>query len=127
MYKVWLKLLVLPPQLLKMHAQGYADLAAQAWERHLCTLKNRITLYALSALCWALACVWGGTALLLWAALPVLDPHWSWVLPVLPLSAFALGGVLWAWARSLRSRPVLDEIKAQIELDLLMLQQAQSA
>jgi hypothetical protein len=127
MCKVLLKLLVLPPKLLKMHAQGYADLAAQAWESHLCALKNRITLYALSALCWVLASFWGGTALLIWAALPVLDPRWVWVLPTLPLGMSALGALLWAWARSLRRRPVLDEIKAQIKLDLLMIRPSQSA
>ena len=55
MLKLLLKLLVLPPELLKMHAQGYADLASQAWADQLCTLKNRWALFALSGVCLVLA------------------------------------------------------------------------
>ena len=50
MFELLLKLLVLPPELLKVHAQGYADLASHAWAQHLCTLKNRWVLYSLGAL-----------------------------------------------------------------------------
>ena len=84
MLKLLLKLLVLPPELLQMHAQGYADMASQAWAEHLCTLKNRWALLALSAVCTVLALVWAGVALLLWSALPQVDARWAWVLPLPP-------------------------------------------
>ena len=103
MLKLLLKLLVLPPELLKMHAQGYADLASQTWAEHLCTLKNRWALYALSGLCLVLALGLGGVALLVMAAL------------------------LWAWARRLRTRPFLRDIQTQLELDFLAIQQARAS
>ncbi len=126
MLKLLLKLLVLPPELLQMHAQGYADLANQAWAAQLCTLKNRWVLYALSAFGLLLALVLGGVALLLWSALPAIDPRHAWVLPALPAGLLLLSAVCWVWARRLRSRPVLDEIKAQIQLDMLAIRQARA-
>lgn len=127
MFKLLLKLLVLPPELLKVHAQGYADLASQAWADHLRTLQHRWLLYALSALSLLLALVLGGVALLLWSTLPAIDTRHAWVLPVLPLTLAVLSGLCWVHARRLHTRPVLDEIKAQIQLDMLAIQQAQTS
>lgn len=126
MFKLLLKLLVLPPEWLKVHAQGYADLAHQSWRQHLCTLKNRWMLYALSALSLLLSLVLGGIALLLWGTLSLADAPHVWVLWALPLGFLLSSGLFWAWARSLRMRPMLDDIKEQIELDVLTLQQAQT-
>jgi hypothetical protein len=127
MFKLLLKFLVLPPELLKVHAQSYADLASQAWAQHLCTLKNRWVLYLLGALNLLLALILGGVALLLWCALPSIDARHAWVLLALPVALLALSGVCWAWGRRLRTRPMLDEIKAQIQLDLLAIEQAQAS
>lgn len=126
MFELLLKLLVLPPELLKVHAQGYADLASQSWRQHLCALKNRWTLYALSALALLLALVLGGVALLLWAAVPLAQAPNIWVLWALPLGLLLSSGLCWAWARSLRVRPMLDDIKEQIALDVLTIQQTQT-
>lgn len=126
MFKLLLKLLVLPPELIQVHAQGYADLASQAWEEHLCTLKNRWALLALSALCSVLGLAWAGVALLLWSALPMIDARYVWVLPALPVATLLIAALLWAWARRLRSRPVLQDIQEQLQLDLLALQGARS-
>lgn len=127
MFKLLLKFLVLPPELLKVHAQGYADLASQAWARHLCTLKNRWLMYALSILSLLLALTLGGVALLLWGALPQIDKHHAWVLWALPMVFLALSGICWLLARSLRTRPIMDDIKEQIQLDILAIQQAQTS
>jgi len=126
MFKLLLKLLVLPPELIQVHAQGYADLASQAWEEHLCTLKNRWALLALSALCSVLGLAWAGVALLLWSALPMIDARCAWVLPALPVATLLIAALLRAWARRLRSRPVLQDIQEQLQLDLLALQGARS-
>lgn len=127
MFKLLFKLLVLPPELLKVHAQGYADLASQAWADHLCALKNRWVMYSLSALNLLLALILGGVALLLWSALPLNDAPHAWVLLALPLILLGLSGLCWAWARSLHVRPLMDDIKCQIQLDLLAIQQAQTS
>ena len=125
MFKLLLKLLVLPPELLKMHAQGYADLASQTWADHLCTLKNRWLLYALSVLSAGLALVLGGVAVLLWSALPSIDTRTAWILPALPLAWLAASGLLWAMAKRLRTRPLLQDIQEQLQLDLLAIQSSQ--
>lgn len=127
MLKLLLKVLVLPPELLRMHAQGYADLASQAWAEQVCTLKNRWALLALSAVCAVLAVVWAGVALLLWSALPQVDARLAWVLPALPVATLLIAVALWVWARRLRSRPVLQDIQEQLQLDLLAIQAARAS
>lgn len=127
MFKLLLKLLLLPPELLQVHAQGYADLANQAWAQHLCTLKSRWLLYALSALSLWLALCLAGVAVLLWSVLPHIDPRHAWVLPALPLGCLLLSALLWLWARRLRAPPGLHALREQIRLDILMLQKAQTS
>lgn len=127
MFKLLLKLLVLPPELLQVHAQGYADLASQAWEEHLCTLKNRWALLALSAVCSVLGLAWAGVALLLWSALPMVDARFAWVLLSLPIVMLLIAALLWTWARRMRSRPVLQDIQEQLQLDLLAIQGARTS
>lgn len=126
MLKLLLKLLVLPPELLNEHARGYADLAGQAWADQMCTLKNRWVIYSLSALTLLLALIFAGVALLLWSAMPQIDSRFAWVLPILPLTLLILSAIFWVWARSLRTRSFLDRIKEQIQLDVLMIQEAQT-
>ena len=84
MMRLLLKMMLLPPHLLKSHAQGYVDLASEVGARYLCTLKNRWVMYALSVLTLMLALIFGGVALLLWSAFPLHDAPHAWVLPALP-------------------------------------------
>ncbi|PIT80230.1 hypothetical protein [Limnohabitans sp. 15K] len=121
-----LKLLLLPPELLRSHAQGYADLAREVGASYLCTLKNRCLLYVLSALTCFLGLILGGVALLLFSAFPLQDAPYVWMLPALPLGLFFLSALCWWWARSLRLEPIFSNFQAQIQLDMLAIQQAQS-
>lgn len=125
MFKLLFKLLALPPELLQVHAKGYADLARQAWADHWGVFKNRWVIYALSALCLFLALVFGGVALLLWSALPVMHARHTWVLFALPLGFGVIGIACGLWARHLRMRPILSELQEQIRLDILALKEAQ--
>ena len=127
MFKLLLKILVLPPELLKVHAKGYADLASQAWAEHWCRLKNRWLMYALSVLSLTLALIFGGVALLLWSALPFIDARHAWILPALPLVFVVMGIACWLWARSHRTRPMFNDIKEQIQLDIRALQEVQAS
>jgi hypothetical protein len=122
-----LKLLLLPPDLLRSHAQGYAELAREVSANYLCTLKNRFLMYMLSALTFFLALVLGGVALLLWGSFPLQDAPHLWMLPALPLGLFFLSLLFWWWARSLRLEPLLKSFQAQIQLDILAIQQVQAA
>ena len=120
-----LKLLLLPPDLLRSHAQGYADLAREVGASYLCTLKNRCLLYVFSALTCLLGLILGGAALMLWSAFPLLDAPHLWLLPALPLGLFLLSVFCWLWARSLRLEPLMKSFQTQIQLDILAIQQTQ--
>ena len=93
MVRLLLKMLLVPPDLLKSHAQGYVDLASEVGARYLCTLKNRWVMYALSLLTLMLALIFGGMALLLWSALPLVDAPYGWVLLALPSACLLLSGL----------------------------------
>ena len=127
MLRLLLKMLLLPPDLLKSHAQGYVDLASEVSARYLCSLKNRWVMYGLSALTLLLALIFGGVALLLWAALPLSDAPHPWVLIALPTLSLLVSGLCWWWARTQRLQPLLSDIQAQIALDLQAIRQVQSA
>jgi hypothetical protein len=127
MLRLLLKMLLLPPDLLRSHAQGYVDLASEAGARYLCTLKNRWVLYGLSVLALLLALIFGGVAVLIWGALPLHDAPHVWVLPALPAACLLLSVMCWWRARAQRLQPLLQDIRAQISLDLQAIRQEQSA
>jgi H+/Cl- antiporter ClcA len=127
MMRLLLKMLLLPPDLLKSHAQGYVDLASEVGARYLCTLKNRWVMYALSVLTLLLALIFGGVALLLWGTLPLNDAPHPWVLLALPAACLCVSGLCWWWARNQRLQPLLKDIQAQIALDLQAIGQVHSA
>ena len=100
MLKLLIKLLVLPPELLREHARGYADLASQAWQQQLRALQLRWALYALAWVCAVLGLGLGSVSCLLWAALPGFSERHVWVMWALPLTWMGGSGVCFAWARS---------------------------
>lgn len=122
-----LKMLLLPPDLLKSHAQGYADLVSEWGARYLCTLKNRWVLYGLSVLALVLGLIFGGVALLLWSALDLKAAPHVWVLLALPVTFWLMACALWWWAGSLRLQPILKDLQTQIQLDAVAIGQAQSS
>ncbi len=127
MLRLLLKMLLLPPDLLKSHARGYVDLASEVSARYLYTLKNRWLMYGLSALTLLLALIFGGVALMLWSALPLSDAPHPWVLFALPAFSLFVSGLCWWWARTQRLQPLLSDIQTQIELDLQAIRQVHSA
>ncbi len=122
-----LKLLLLPPDLLKSHAQAYADLASERTACYLATLKRRCVMYGLSALALLLALMLGGVALMLWGTLPLQGAAFPWALLVVPLACLMLSVVCWWRARSLRLPTVWMDIQTQFQLDIQALKQADTA
>jgi hypothetical protein len=120
-----LKILLLPPELLKTHVRGYADLASQAWGQRMRILKTRLILYVIAATSLLLSLFFAGVSLLLWSALPVLAEHSAWVMLALPGTLMALALICQIWAHSLQSPSAFEKIKAQIALDMLALRQSQ--
>ncbi|MFM1924391.1 MAG: hypothetical protein RIT44_197 [Pseudomonadota bacterium] len=127
MFKLLLKMLFLPPGLVKLHAQGYVDLLSLAGARYMCTLKNRWLMFALGAMTFFLALIFGGMAVLLWGAFPMDNAPQVWVLWALPASLLVLSLVCWMWAKSLKFQPFVNDIQQQIQLDILAIREANRA
>jgi hypothetical protein len=124
MLKLLLKMMLLPPELIKSHVQGYVDLASEVGSRYLCTLKNRWVMFALSALTMLLALIFGGVALMLWSTATQLGASQAAVLWGLP-SSFLVISVLLGWrAKSLRLPSVWQDIQSQLQLDLEVIRTA---
>lgn len=125
MSKRLLKILLLPPELLKTHVRGYADLASQAWGQRMRILKTRLILYVIGATSLLLGLFLAGVSLLLWSALPVLAEHSAWVMLALPGALLTLALICQIWAHRLQLPSAFEKIKAQIALDMLALRQSQ--
>jgi hypothetical protein len=123
----WLKLFLLPPDLLRVHAQAYADLVNALTARYLLNLKHRCLLYACSVLALWLGLIFGGVALMLWGTLPLKEAAFPWVLWVLPTGLMGISALCWWLARRVRLPTVWVDIQTQIELDAQTLKQASAA
>lgn len=126
MMALLLKVMLLPPHLLKSHAQGYAGLVSEVGARYLCALKNRWVLYGLCVLSLILALIFGGVALLLWGAFPLHNVPRVWTLLALPAFFLLLGGLCGWWASRVQVQALMPDIQAQIALDLEALRQIQT-
>ena len=124
MLKLLLKMMLLPPELIKSHAQGYVDLASEVGSRYLCTLKNRWVMFALSALTLMLALIFGGVALMLWSTATQLDASQAAVLWGLPSSFLVISALLGLRAKSLRLPSLLQDLQSQLQLDLEVIRTA---
>ena len=124
MLKLLLKMMLLPPELIKSHAQGYVDLASEVGSRYLCTLKNRWVMYGLSALAMVLALIFGGVALMLWSTATHLEPSQALVLWALPSTFLIISGLCWWRANSLYLPSLLQDIQSQLQLDLEVIRAA---
>jgi uncharacterized membrane protein len=123
MSSLWLKIFLLPPDLLKNHFQGYTDLAAQELSEHVHRLKKMGLLWALSAACLLLGLGLGGVAVLLWCTLARSSMPQPWVLPLLPSGLCVLSVVLATWACRLRTKVLFPKLRHQVQLDTLSLRQ----
>ena len=126
MSSLLLKLFLLPPDLLKMHVNGYADLASEEWERQVCVWKTRLLIYAIGTVSGGLGVLLAGVSLLLWSALPVVDATSAWVMWFLPVALCLSSLACWAWAGRIKLSPSFGKLKAQIKLDMLALRQSRN-
>lgn len=118
MWKLILKLIVMQPQVLVTHAKKYAGLVTEGLEYILIACRLRLLLYALSAALFGLGSVCSAVALLLWAALPVLNPQHAWVLLMLPFSLFTASVLLFVTTKRYKMDPLFQSIREQFDLDM---------
>jgi len=121
---VLLKLIVTQPQLLLTHVENYADLLTQVCRRSLMQWQHQLLLYALSMGLFALGVTCAAFSVLLYSALPVLNPQSAWVLVALPAALLAMGALLLWMAKQCKVEPLLQDIQEQIALDILAIRKA---
>lgn len=126
MFKLLLKMALLPPELVKSHAKAYMDLASEVGSRYARTLKNRWVMYGLSAATLMLAFILGGMALLLWSTVAVAQSPRVWVLWALPGTCLVISGLCWWRARSLCMPSLLQDIQSQMQLDLQVIRSGET-
>jgi len=124
MFKVLFKLVVMHPQLLLTHAQNYADLVREEVQHTFITWRLRLFMFALSAAFLGLGVLSSAMALLLWAALPLLNPAHAWILVALPAAFFLISAFLYVLLKRQKNKPLLGDIQEQLKLDLLHICQA---
>lgn len=119
--------LLLRPELISMHVQGYADLISEESGLLLRYVRNQALLCAIGVGSLVLAVLWGGVALLLWSALPAVDPHLAWVLWAFPLAWAVVAVGCWLIYRVFDRSVFFPRTREQIQLDVLALKQARKA
>jgi hypothetical protein len=125
MLKVLFKLIVMQPHLLLTHAHNYGSLLVEGWQEAVASWKSRLLLYLLSVISGVLGLACGAGALMLWAALPVLNSDNAWVLVALPVTLLLLSALLYQAAQRCQWVAAFDEVQSQLELDMLAIGQAQ--
>ncbi len=88
-----LRLVVTQPHLLADHAEAYAGLLGEEVSQTVAGIKQRVLLSAIALGLLALAAVFVGVALMLWAVVPQADMQAPWALLAVP-GAPALGGIV---------------------------------
>jgi hypothetical protein len=118
MLNVLLKLIVKQPQLLLTHAENYTDLFTHVCRRSLMQWQHQLLLYALSVGFFVLGVACAAVSVLLYSALPVLNPQSAWVLVVLPAVLLAISALLFLMAKQSKVEPLMQDIQEQLALDI---------
>jgi predicted membrane metal-binding protein len=119
MLRMLFKLVVMKPQLCLSHLGNYADLMLEELKMALTTWRVLFILYALSMACLGLSVACGAAALLLWAALPELNPENSWLLVGLPVGLLVISYLLFNAAQRYKTASFFEGIQEQLRLDML--------
>jgi hypothetical protein len=119
-----LQLLTAQPQLVLDHAGFYVDWLVSQLSHACARWRWRLILFAVAIASVGVAVVLAGVALMLAATMPAVGPLAIWVLVATPLFPLVLA---LACAAALRSKPqegIIDQLKVQINEDMLMFREA---
>lgn len=109
------------PTLFTEHADAYADLALAEWQGVTGQLTSRALIWVATAVLGLVGLMLLGTALLLWAVVPLASmpmPWLLWAVPAVPL----LGAGVFAWvAATRREAPAFEALRAQWAQDMATL------
>ena len=106
------------PELLVMHAQGYAALAADEWRAWAALWRRRAWLTAATVVCAAVAAVLCGVAVLLWVVTPQVPAGLIWVLWAVPAVPLVWALCCVALLRATADVKPWQAVQAQLALDV---------
>lgn len=105
------------PRLIQLLLSSYKKIVLQEFRSVIRAMKILFFLYLLSFLLLGLGLVAGIGSLLLWAALPTLNPQNYWLMIVLPISLFTASPLLFILANRLKIQLNFIEIRKKIKLN----------
>ncbi len=117
MLRVIFKLMVLHPQLLLTHFRNYSILVLAEGSKALMTWRTQMFLYVVSAFLCLMAFFSLSMALLLWAALPSVNPMASWILIAFPCFLLGASGLFFLVAKKYMKNHFLKSLRNQVALD----------
>lgn len=117
MLLVTAKSILKKPKLLLLLLMSYKNIIIQEYRDIFNAMKIRFMLYVLSILFLALGMLSCVVSLLLWAALPTLNPQNYWLMIVLPISLFTASPLLFILANRLKIQLNFIEIRKKIKLN----------
>jgi hypothetical protein len=117
MLLVTAKSILKQPKLLLFLLTSYKNIIIQEYRDIFNAMKMRFMLYVLSVLFLALGMLSCVVSLLLWAALPALNPQNYWLMIVLPISLFTASPLLLILANRLKIQLNFIEIRKKIKLN----------
>jgi len=114
------------PQLIAAHAQAYADLLLEEGRRTFSSLLFHVALYAAAGVLVLLGSIFGGVALLLYAAIAD-ELRNGWLLVALPCSLMLIGTACATVARVLPINVATSALRTQLKADIDMIHEVRQA
>lgn len=115
------RLVAAQPQLLAEHAAAYASLLSETLSVNSARWQRRAVFLLVGAVCWTVAVVLAGVAVMLWAAMPEAAMRQPWLLVCTPLVP-ALLGTASLWLGQNRHRgEAFDILRPQLAEDVALL------
>lgn len=122
-----LHLIASRPSLLAQHAGAYAELVNAEVQAVIASGKRRALLVLVALCCIGVAAVLTGVALMLWGVIPQANMQAPWALVAVPVVPALLGLICLMSARSSTSNAGFDNLRAQVQADLALLNEASTA
>jgi hypothetical protein len=117
MLLVTAKSILKQPKLLLLLLTSYKNIIIQEYRDIFYAMKMRFMLYVLSIFFLGLGMLSCVVSLLLWAALPILNPQNYWLMIVLPISLLVASPLLLVLANRLKIQLNFIEIRKKIKLN----------
>lgn len=121
------RLIASRPQMLADHVEAYSDLVAQEVDALADGWKRRALLTVVAGVSVALALVFAGIAIMLWAVVPVDSMHSPWVLVSVPAVPLLITLGCWFGLKRTVTTKGFKTVREQFAADVAMLREVSAA